>query len=207
MNVNNLVNNLSLKKIAVIFLIIIAANWVIHEIIFLSYFNKFQQTMNSFNDQFNQDRERIHNKILESERDVDKWNKAFEQKQNEFHETVDKGMRENLNFIQNSQNQMAEQQKAFDKKFAEMPDKMWKAHKEFGRQAFSTFQENAKRMDDVRLKQMNEGSVKEKIRKHADNLKKESDEKKHWEAARIRYHEANGVWLPKYEDAFKLNKS
>lgn len=207
MNVNNLVNNLTFKKIAVIFLIFIAVNWMIHELIMWSYFNKIQQTMNHFNDQFTQDQERIHNKIVESEKDVDKWNKAFDQKQNEFHEAVDKGMRENLNFIQNSQSQMADQQKEFDKKFAEMPDKMWKAHKEFANQVSDTFEANGKRMDELRTKQINEDARKDKSRQLHNILKNKSEDRKNWEAARIRYHETNGVWLPKYDEAFKRNKS
>lgn len=207
MNVNNLVNNLTFKKIAVIFLIFVAGNWMIHEIIMWSYFSKFQTTMNHFNEQFTQDQERIHNKIMESEKGVDKWNKEFEQKQNEFHEAVDRGMRENLNFIQNSQSQMAEQQKDFDKKFAEMPDKMWEAHKEFANQALNVFETNGKRMDDLRTKQINEEARKDKSRQLHNLLKNESNDRKNWEAARIRYHETNGVWLPKYDEAFKRNKS
>ncbi|MBX3709467.1 MAG: hypothetical protein KIT56_06630 [Gammaproteobacteria bacterium] len=178
MNFNNLVNDLNFKKIAVIFLIFVAANWMIDEFIMWSYFNKFQQTMNRFNDQFNQDQARIHNKIVESEKDAGKWSKSFEQKQNEFHEAVDRGMQENLNFIRNSQSQMAEQQKEFDKKFAEMPDKMWEAHKAFANQAADAFEENGKRMDDLRTKQLEKDARKDKSRQLQNKLKNESDNRK-----------------------------
>ena len=102
MDINNMVNNLTWKKMAAIALVIVTANWMIHEVIMWRYFNKFEQTVNRFNDQFVQDQQRIHNKIIESENDFNKWSKKFEQNQNEFSAVVDKGMKENLNFIQNS---------------------------------------------------------------------------------------------------------
>ena len=147
-----MVNNLTWKKMVAIALVIVTANWMIHEIFMWSYFNKFEKTMNRFNAQFEQDQQRIHNKIVESENDFNKWSQTFEQKQNEFSAVVDRGMKENINFIQNSQQKMAEQQKAFDQKFAEMPDKMWKAHQAFAKQAFDAFEKNGKQMDMQYLK-------------------------------------------------------
>ena len=150
MDINNMVNNLTWKKMAAIALVIVTANWMIHEVIMWRYFNKFEQTVNRFNDQFVQDQQRIHNKIIESENDFNKWSKKFEQNQNEFSAVVDKGMKENLNFIQNSQQKMAEQQKAFDQKFSEMPDKMWASHQAFGKQAFDASVENGKQINKLR---------------------------------------------------------
>jgi hypothetical protein len=44
---------------------------------------------------------------------------------------------------------------------------------------------------------------KDKARQLDYTLKKKAEDRKNWEAARLRYHEANGVWLPNYDEAFK----
>jgi hypothetical protein len=207
MNINNIVNNLNFKKIIFIILIVLATNWAIHEVIFWSYFHEFQQNVKNFNTQFLQDQQSIHNKIVELENASDKWNKEFDKQQNDFHASVDKTMKENIDFIQNSHTQIMDQQKQFDKKFEEMPEKMWKAHKEFSQQSLAAFEENSKKMDEIQDKQFKKTNDNDRYRKRHEKLSIDSREKQYWEEARIRYHDIHGIWLPSYEIAFKKNNS
>ncbi|MEO8402133.1 MAG: hypothetical protein ABI597_10125 [Gammaproteobacteria bacterium] len=207
MNINNLVSNLNFRKVIFLILIVLAANFLLHEILFWSYFHKFQQVTKNFDKQFVQDQQSIHNKIVEMENGSDKWSKEFDKQQDEFDKAVDKRMKENMDYIQNSQKQMTNQQQIFDKKFAEMPDKMWEAHKEFARASLDAFSKEGKQMADIRAKQFKFDNEHDNYRKFQDKLIRENKNKQSWEEARIRYHDLHGVWLPTYETAFNKTKS
>lgn len=206
MNINNLVSNLNFKKAIFLILIVLIANWLLHEIFFWSYIHEFQQVTKNFDKQFVQDQQSIHNKIAEMENGSDTWSKEFDKQQDEFDKAVDKRMKENMDYIQNSQKQMTDQQQIFDKKFAEMPDKMWEAHKEFGRKSLDEFAEEGKHMADKRFEQFKIDNARDNYRTLQDKLKRENKDKQNWNDARIRYHDIHGVWLPTYETAFNKAK-
>lgn len=203
MNINEMINQLTWKKIVVIALLFFAASWVLREMLFWSYIREFQQTMSQFNTQFEQDQKAIHNKIVESDVVSDKWNKQFEKNSNDVHEAVEKNLKDTMQFLQDSRAQMEEHQNKFYKEFDEMPEKMWKAYEAFGERMFANHDKLSKKENDALDKEFSQQDAENKAKQAEFKKEKDAIDKKTWEAARIRYHEQYGTWLPTYEEFTK----
>lgn len=141
MDINDMINNLNWKKIAIVIAGIMAVFWVSREIVFWEFFH-------AFNKQFNEAQNAIEKKIAESEQASDKFKKKMDQNADDLSEFVHKQQQQTSDFFKQSEHEMAERDKAMTQAFQDAPKEMRAQQEQFGKEMQKHFWEENEKMDD-----------------------------------------------------------
>ena len=147
MNLNTFANNLKWKKLIVIGLITILFVWLVHEIMFWSFFHESQKMLSQLSSQIENQQKEFQQKLIDSDREFKEREEKMNKNAEDFGQIVKNTQANINNYLMQVEHEQQELQKSFDKSFREAPDKMWASHEKAGEQMRKEFIKESRQMN------------------------------------------------------------
>lgn len=148
MNINSFINEMSWKKLAAITFGFLAISWLIHEILFWTFYHEAQQTFNQINSQISQQQKEIQQKLADSDREFNERNKKFNVVSDDLQKTVEETQQHISDYIDRMVKKDEELQEVFNKEFKAAPARMWAEHAKFGEEMRKDFLKQSQALQD-----------------------------------------------------------
>lgn len=144
MDLNEMLEKMNWKKIAITIVIALFVMCLIREIFFWTYFHEATRMFAQFNNQFDHQQKEMHNKLTEAENDFDRRHKAFNEMFDKAHQAIEESSNQFKNTMAELDRQALEREKKFDAVFAKAPQQMFKQHKAMSEKMFNEFKKEIK---------------------------------------------------------------
>lgn len=148
MQLNELKEKLTSKKILMMVIGVLVIIWLIRETMMWTYMHEFQRMFTQFNTQFDAQQKMIHQKIDDAESHFEKRQRAFDEGFERTGRAIEDARQEFKETMEILEKSALEREKKFDEVFAKGPDELLKQHKAMGDKMFHAFMRESQQRSD-----------------------------------------------------------
>lgn len=205
MDFEKLLNNLTIKKIVVIVLMVVVGLWLLRELFFWEFVHSFKNVYSQFTTQFDQDQKTIHNIIQDNFKKQQEMDKEMDKRSEAFHRHVDSMLNSRLSYLQNSHSSQQNQKISNTTDEIDAWESIRKQYFDRTGKTLPTYDELIKHADMLELDNIRDKELTA-MEKQQDQIratwKKQHEEvnKKTWREVQLRYVNRTGKTLPDYEE-------